>query len=333
MELRLLYNLRNEHPAYRDRVGPQDLSADWDTQETIQLLEASLRRIGFDVVSTSYAQDAIRDLVGSDSLVFSICEMLGGAYREALVPSLCETLKLPYVFSSPDVMVKTLDKNICNLIISQAQQSVPNWIYIQKLEDIRKTEDLNKYPYIVKPASEGSGMGVSDQSVVHIHCDLLERVQKILYEYKQPVIVQEYVEGLELTVGVLGENEIEVLAPIEIKLLNSIVYGFEQKENSSKQATYTTIKDDFVVKKVREASKKIYSTLSCRDAARIDFRYDPKSRELYFIEINPLPHLHPEIGDFCRSAYGVGYSYEDLLSKICRSAIERNQILLKNQLI
>jgi D-alanine-D-alanine ligase len=67
----------------------------------------------------------------------------------------------------------------------------------------------------------------------------------------------------------------------------------------------------------------IYQSLGCRDAARIDFRFDTINKELYFIEANPLPHLHPEIGDFCRSAYGAGYSYETLLEQICNQAIER----------
>ena len=87
----------------------------------------------------------------------------------------------------------------------------------------------------------------------------------------------------------------------------SKVYGYEQKENASTQASYSLSTNDLINKKIIAVSRKIYQVLGCRDAARMDFRFDTTSDMLYFIEVNPLPHLHPDIGDFCRSAYGAGY--------------------------
>lgn len=90
MKIRLLYNLRDKHPMHKSSCGPHDLSADWDTPGTIQCLEKSLRNIGFDVIGTCYDQEIVKDWIRSDSLIFSICEMTGGAYREALISSLCD---------------------------------------------------------------------------------------------------------------------------------------------------------------------------------------------------------------------------------------------------
>jgi D-alanine-D-alanine ligase len=153
---------------------------------------------------------------------------------------------------------------------------------------------------------------------------LYSRVNYVISAYSQPVLIQDYIDGLELTVGVLGSaDSIEVLAPILINLPSSKVYGCEQKENSETQALYSVCSNEIINKKVEASARNIYQALGCRDAARIDFRFDQKNEKLYFLEINPLPHLHPIIGDFCRSAYGFGYLYEDLIRKICDYAIAR----------
>lgn len=324
MEISLVYNLRENHP-FKKGSYPADIDADWDIIDTIKCLQETLEEIGFCVNTICCDYQIVKELASSNSLVFSICEMLGGSYRESLIPSLCEILKLPYIFSSPDVMLKTLDKNICNLLIHQAQENVPSWIYISDYENSQFLANLDDYPYIVKPAFEGSGIGIYNRSVVYQYKDLSEQVIYNLTHYKQPVLVQKYIEGIELTIGVLGEGQnIEVLAPIQIDLPFSKVYGYEQKENSYTQAVYSKVSDNFIYRKIVESSTIIYKTLGCRDAARIDFRFDSKNKKLYFLEVNPLPHLHPDIGDFCRSAYAAGYSYSQLLHKICSYAIQRN---------
>jgi D-alanine--D-alanine ligase len=324
MELRLIYNLRSGHPGKKDGA-PFDVDADWDIPDTISHIKKTLEKVGFNVIDICCDYEIVTKLAVSDSLVFSICEMVGGAYREALIPSLCEILGIPYVFSSPDVMVKTLDKNLCNLVVQKSKINVPDWIYIKSIEDVEALTCLNKYPYIVKPAFEGSGMGISDQSVLYSYTELVHRVDYTISAYKQPVLVQRYIDGIELTVGILGEGrKIEVLAPVEVHLPYSKVYGYEQKENASTQASYSLSTNDLINKEIIAVSRKIYQVLGCRDAARMDFRFDTTSDMLYFIEVNPLPHLHPDIGDFCRSAYGAGYTYEALLKKICNHAISRS---------
>jgi D-alanine-D-alanine ligase len=325
MEMNLVYNLRENHPLKKES-SPIDIDADWDTIDTIDSLQKTLEKIGFNVNTISCDHQIVQKLSSSNCLVFSICEMTGGSYRESLIPSLCEVLKLPYVFSTPDVMLKTLDKNICNFLVKQAGQNVPGWILVSGSQDMRFLKNLDNYPYIVKPGFEGSGMGINDLSVVYQYTDLRNQVMYTDTQYQQPVLIQEYIEGVELTVGVLGEGkDIEILTPIQIDMPFSKVYGYKQKENSHTQAIYSTISDNFINRKAIEASKIIYRSLGCRDAARIDFRFNAKNKKLYFIEINPLPHLHPDIGDFCRSAYAFGYSYHELINKICSSSLQRQR--------
>ncbi|MBK9767007.1 MAG: hypothetical protein IPP63_08275 [Chloracidobacterium sp.] len=141
--------------------------------------------------------------------------------------------------------------------------------------------------------------------------------------YRRPMLIQRFIVGTEVTIGMTGgTGNIMIFDPIEVKLLSSSVYGFEVKENSSDQARYVRIDDSDLAAKIRSLSKTIFEGLGCRDAARIDYRVDPDG-EIYFLEINPLPHLHPEIGDFCRSAAAAGRSYGDLLGLIMHSANQR----------
>lgn len=323
-DLTLLYNLREDFPE-KELVHP-DISADWDIFETIVLLKDGLTSIGFNVESIPYNSTNIKYILKSPKMVFNICEMHGGAYREAIIPSLLELFHIPYVFSQPDVMLKTLDKNLCNLVVEQLGIRVPSWYYLlseAQLEDLKR---LREYPYIIKLSHEGSGIGISDASVAYDYNELCEKVKSMLEVFKRPLIVQKFIDGIEATIGIAGSTVSPVVFQlVEVQLLGSLVYGISEKENSHTKAHYSPLKNMKIEHSVIEISKKIYSKLNCRDAARIDFRIDKTTLQPYFIEINPLPHLHPIIGDFCRSASMANFSYEDTLRLIMSSALERNK--------
>lgn len=321
--LALLYNLRVDFP-HLSFETPDDVNADWDIPETISFLQEGLSDIGYEVINVGYDSKTPTLLPTLNATVFNICEMYGSSYRESLVPSLCEIFSIPYVFSTPDVMLKTLDKNLCNFLVRQLGVNVPDWVYIRDINQTNQVSELRDYPYIVKPAHEGSGIGISNNSVVSSYKELRDRVKLIWDQYQTHVLVQKYIEGAELTVGVVGSStESQVLKPIEISLHESLVYGYEEKELSQIKASYAPFNNETLESEIKTVSEDIYNGLGCRDAARIDFRLDRNNMKLYFIEINPLPHLHPKIGDFCRSGSGAGYSYQALLNAIMDSAVKR----------
>lgn len=321
-ELLLLYNLRENFPN-KDNIHP-DISADWDIPETIDLLSKCIREIGFNVKNVSYDLASLKLLSNFKGIVFSICEMTGGSFREALIPSFCELNNLSYVFSSPNVMLNTLDKNVCNFLVRQMGINVPDWIYITNISQLNQ-HSFDDYPYIVKLSHEGSGIGISNSSVVHNANMLDRRVRKMFESFNLPIIVQKYIDGAELTIGIVGSNaNPESLGLIEVLLNESLVYGILEKENAGEKVSYKAYENKNITKIIKSHSEKIYSKLGCRDAARLDFRVDKKTNEPYFIEVNPLPHLHPVIGDFCRSAYVSGYSYHEIIEKIIRSSITLN---------
>ncbi|MBK9767008.1 MAG: hypothetical protein IPP63_08280 [Chloracidobacterium sp.] len=156
-DLALVYNLRLDYsPQFEGEPG--DLMADWDIPGTITLLRDGLCDIGYNVVDFRFGPQTPQELLQAKLQVFSICEMKGGSYRESLVPSFCELVELPYVFSEPDVMLKTLDKNLTNFLVRQLGVRAPDWLYISTPSDIGVASKLRHYPYIVKPAHEGSGI-------------------------------------------------------------------------------------------------------------------------------------------------------------------------------
>lgn len=324
-ELILLYNLRQDFP--KTEIVHPDISADWDIPETIELLKSGLTAIGFNVDGITYNSTNIDYVLRSKKLVFNICEMYGGAYREALIPSLLGLFNIPYVFSQPDVMLKTLDKNLCNFIVEQFGVRIPSWHYISNETQLVELRNLKAYPYIVKLSHEGSGIGISNASIVYDYQGLYERAKFMFDIYKRPLLVQKFIEGIEATIGVTGsvKNPI-VFQLVEIQLLDSMVYGISEKENSHIKANYAPLKNEKIESQITEIAKTIYTMLNCQDAARIDFRIEKGTLQPYFIEINPLPHLHPIIGDFCRSASMANYSYESTLNLIMSSALQRNNL-------
>ena len=322
--LGLFYNLRDDFEGLNN--APSDADADWDILETITLLKDGLRSSGFDVIDIGNpVLLANSKVIEQFDLVFSICEMTGYRYREALVPSFCEMFGIPYVFSPPASMLISLDKNLCNLIVRQAGCDVPDWHLVRDISELNSTQ-LMDYPYIVKPSAEGSGMGISESAIVHTFDELQAKAKQTLKEYQQPIIVQKFISGREFTIGVVESSDgLLAMKPIEISPLQAnlenFTYGYQTKEQADKLVEFIPVNGEMETQ-LKALAIDTFNAIECRDAARIDIRLSPTGTP-YFLEINPLPHLHPKIGDFCRSAQASEISYTDLLSMIVHNAANR----------
>lgn len=327
MIIGLCANLRKDF--HFDPNGPPDQSADWDIEETIIHMRSALERLQHTVKFLDPKQVLGCQEKHSIDFVLSICEMTGGPFRESLVPALCEIEGVPYFFSTPDSLHNTLDKNLANLLIRQTDVQVPPWINLEATSEFDRDRLAHlSGPFIVKPTAEGSGMGMSDPKALATTPDeAIIRASELQKMYRGDVLIQEFSNGREFTIGVI-DKEIgsEALWPIEIspKMPNEVfIYNYHSKENSSDLVSFTPLKDEAALAiELRAAAVKVHSKLKCRDVSRIDFRYDGYGR-LNFIEVNALPHFHPEIGDFCRSASAHGYEYDQMWDEIVRSAQRR----------
>jgi D-alanine-D-alanine ligase len=158
----------------------------------------------------------------------------------------------------------------------------------------------------------------------------VRRVARALIErYGQPALVEEYVFGRELTVGLLGERRPRVLPPMEIVFLSQTdrpVYDYECKQDWSSHIRYDCpaklTKEE--LRSVERACRATFMALGCRDVARIDLRLTPDGR-VFVIEVNPLPGLTPDFSDLCLIAKGAGMDYRTLIGEILSGGIKRWQ--------
>lgn len=257
-------------------------------------------------------------------MVFNVAEGLNGDARESQIPMFCEVLGIPYTHSSPTTHAIKLDKEFTKLIIKGA--------------GITNVPGNTKFPLIVKPNKEGSSKGIMDDSIVHNQEELDRKTKQIKDEMGVEVLAEEYIDGREFTVAVIGNKVLQVLPIIEQKFdflppgMNKIAsyelkWIYEDKLKDIHQAYDCPAKIDEKLKnEIERVSKAIYTLLDVRDCARIDYRLD-KDNNLYFIEINTLPGMMPpsqnELSYFPLAAYTAGMTYRDLIGKIISLACER----------
>jgi D-alanine-D-alanine ligase len=184
-----------------------------------------------------------------------------------------------------------------------------------------------RYPVIVKPNQEGTSKGISPRSVCDDEASVREVAHALIERYGQPALVEEYVFGRELTVGLLGERRPRVLPPMEVVFLDEgtrPVYDYACKQQWQDHVRY-----ECPAKLTREELRAIERTcratfmaLGCRDVARVDLRLTPEGR-VYVIEVNPLPGLTPDYSDLCLIANGAKIGYSTLIGEILSGAIKR----------
>jgi D-alanine-D-alanine ligase len=179
----------------------------------------------------------------------------------------------------------------------------------------------------VKPAAEGTGKGVTAKSKVHSKADLDTQVRQLLKTYHQPVLIEEFLPGREFTVGLLGTGPAaRVLGTMEIEILDAAfdgIYSYETKEKCETLVRYSPAPRDALRGRVEALALNVHRQLECRDAGRVDIRLDANG-EPSFMELNPIPGIHPTHSDLPMIATQEGMSYTDLIASIVQSALARS---------
>jgi D-alanine-D-alanine ligase len=183
-----------------------------------------------------------------------------------------------------------------------------------------------RFPVIVKPAWEGSSKGIRGTSVVDRPVDLPGAVKAVRQDHRQPVLVEEYIDGEELTVGVLGNQPPQVLGVMRVlpqQPTERFIYSLEVKRDWERQVRYECPPQfpDATLERIRQAALAAYRVLGCRDVARVDFRL--REGVPYFLEVNPLPGLNPHSGDLVILSRLCGWTYGQLLGTILQAARDR----------
>jgi D-alanine-D-alanine ligase len=325
-------------PADGGVEGPDDRFEEFDRPETVEAIASVLRADGYDVVLLGDGRSFLtRVLDDAPDFVFNFAEGEGvGRNREARVPAVLEMLGIPHSGSDPLTLAATLDKSIAKQLVRDVV-AVPQSVLVplrQGDADALRRRLVGAFgcplrgPVILKPNLEGSSKGIRGLCVSEDADEVVARVGELASDYQQPILIEEFVEGHEVTVGLVGHApDFAFLGSMRVLPKSAggrFVYSLEVKRDWRRRVEYESPArlDESALGRLREAAAASFAALGCRDVARIDFRVTPDGAP-YFIEANPLPGLSPTTSDLVLLARGYGMEYEDLIRMIFRAALER----------
>ena len=311
-------------------AAPEDALEEYDSPTSIGYIRKALEGAGHVVIDlgggTEFIQNVLREKV---DIVFNIAEGRGTyRSRESQVPAILEMLDIPYTGSDPECLAICLDKPVTKKLVRLAGITTPEWRVVNNKDEL---DDISfadfPFPAIVKPAYEGSSKGVHGKSLVETQEQSYSVVDESLRVYQQPIMIEQFIDGDEITVGLLGNSPRRVVLGmmriIPRKQKNRFVYSVEVKRDWQNLVDYevpANLKEE-VQKEIVKASLKTYDVLGCRDFARIDFRVS-KDGIPYMLEINPLPGLG-DYSDLVIMALKLGWSHQGLIAAVFNAALKR----------
>ncbi|MBN1382835.1 MAG: D-alanine--D-alanine ligase [Deltaproteobacteria bacterium] len=322
LKIGMTYDLRDDYLAAG--YGEEE-TAEFDRMETIDALASTLTSFGHRIDRIGHARALVDRLAAGErwDLVFNIAEGVRGFGRESLIPSLLDAYEIPYVFSDPLVLSLTLHKGMTKHVIRDLGIPTPPFAVIERPEEIARIE--LPFPLFAKPVAEGTSKGITAASKITSPKALNEVCRHLLTAFSQPVLVETFLPGREFTVGIVGTGtEAEVLGVMEVHLLSRAekdVYSYQNKENCEELVQYS-LPCDAVAEEAKNIALASWRGLGCRDGGRVDLRADTSGRP-NFMEVNPLPGLHPEHSDLPIICHMSGGNYQELIAGILQSAIKR----------
>lgn len=325
------------YDAEEDRVRAEELA---DGKKSPPLVTTQIGEIlgkrGY-AVKTLAAQAPIKKLVrlmeddGSD-LIFNVCESLGGeGGEERRIAAVLELLDKRFTGSGSLALTLAGDKSLSKKLFDFHGVSSPEFAIITP-ERVEAKATLDTFPLIVKPIATDASIGINAKSIVRSAGELMERVFAIHQEFHTPALVEQYIEGREIYVGLLG-NPLEALPPIEWDLSKlppdlPRIAGTEAKwEHDFKEAKEYVPRDivenEELLRRIQETAIAAGNALLIRDYARIDMRLAADGTP-YVIEVNPNPWLDSR-AEFAMAARRgkPELSYGDLIERIVELAVSR----------
>lgn len=305
-----------------------DFEAEYDHLDTVLAIQQALEEAGCLVIRLEADRDLPEKLKDDPpDIVFNIAEGSHGRGREAQVPAILHFLGIPFTGSDETTLCIALDKALTKRILASYKIRTPHSRVFTPDEAVT-TRNVT-FPSIVKPNAEGSSKGITDHAIVYDRTSLLQQLKNGFRLYGCDMLVEPFIRGREVTVGLLGNGScLRVFSPMEIIYLQNKkdnIYSYTTKQNWKEQVRYECPArlEPGVAEKVMQIAGKIYKILDCHDFARIDFRIDEQNQP-WFIEINPLPGLAPGYSDYPMLASFCGMDYNYLIQSILRAAIQRH---------
>lgn len=323
------------------RHHEDEFQVEYDPPDTIEKVKRGIEYAGHEYLFIEGDDEAYENLKRvKPDIVFNRAEGIRGESRESHIPAFCEVLGIPYVGSGILTTAVGLDKPTTKMILEfHGIKTAPFQVLSTKDEPL---DSKIRFPLILKPSHEGSSMGINIDNVVYDESSLRKKLGEMLETYKQPILVEQFINGREFSVGIVGnfgiDEEPRVLPILEVdfsrfpKDLGNVL-GQKAKTvfDSSKNYICPAKIPEELRLRMEENAKKAYKVLNCKDFGRLDYRMD-KDGELYFLEINPLPGIDysvekDELSFYPMMFYAAGMDFNEMIRLVLEAAMRRYGLL------
>ena len=321
-------------------IPPEDLSDLSDEQvapfKTELEVRKGLRMLGHDITMVGLSDElaplrkAIEEF--KPHVVFNLLEEFDGeAIFDAHVVGYLELQRAAYTGCNPRGLLLARDKALSKKVLAYHRIQVPKFRVFPRYRKIKRPPRL-EFPLIVKSLIEEGSYGIAQASVVHSDKALEERVSFIHEKIRTDAVVEQYIEGRELYVSVLGNHRLQVLPTWEIFLdklpddaakiaTRNVKWNLEYQQKHGVRIGRAKGLSEELERRIARLSRRICRRLGTDGCVRIDFRLD-EAGGLYFLEANPNPDIG-EFEEFAGAAKAAGMSYPELLQKIVNLGIRR----------
>lgn len=313
--------------------GDPGWAARADVESVATAVAQALEAGGAEVVRVGVAGDlaAMRDelVAASPDCVFNLCEsIVGDARLESALPLVVELLGFSVTGSPAEVLSLALHKDRVKEVLRRAGVPTPESCLLRTADDPCHLT----YPVIAKPVREDGSVGISSTNVVHDEANMRAVARSIIATYKQPCLVEQYIEGRELNVALLGypSSRVLPLSEIDFALLpegTPRIVSYEAKwtaDHPEYKGTQPVLHPSLppnVAARVRRVALEAFRAIGLRDYGRVDVRLAANGTP-YVIDVNPNCDLSPTAG-MARAAAAVGIDYEALVRLLVRYSLRR----------
>ena len=351
MNVALAYNVKPESDTFTENLPPIrsnnftqtesviETYAEWDTWETINALKVAIEDFHHVTLIEADSNAFEKFKQSKPDIVFNIAEGFNNLSRESQIPAMLDMLNIPYTGSDALTLGICLDKARTKEILSYYKIPNAKFLLVDKYTPL--SNHSIEFPSIVKPVSEGSSKGIFNSSLVRNYDELNAEIKRVVDEYNQPAIIEEFLPGKEFTVAIIGNDDSTQILPIvEIKYENfpdnvEHLYSYEAKwildtkDNVFDVFECPAAIDNDLEKQIKDAALRTYKVLRCKDWSRIDIRLD-KNGTPNVIEINPLPGIMPdpnENSSFPKAARAAGINYNEMIQRVLFEACKRYKLV------
>ncbi len=324
LQIGLVFDLLGSAPA-----GPPDADAEYEPIETVEALEAAVRRAGHEPVRLGSPRELLaalgRGVLPKLDAAWNIAEGWGTRNREAWAPVLLEMAGIPALGSDALTCSTSLDKAWTLDLVRAAGVPVAGHVSVASVAALAGLALPGPFPLFVKPRFEGTAKGITAASRVADPAALERAVARVVGSYAQPALIEPFLPGAEYTVTLIGNAPPRVLPVLQRALEAETGIGLHALERHAAGAALRHNLPGALTPALEEtlagASVRAFEALGCHDFARVDFRLDAAG-EPRFLELNALPTFARD-GSFAILAELMGRDFEGLLAEVLRGGLAR----------